>query len=249
MTSREVTRDARPRVVRGMNARPTWTIDASEFRPTPSQWRFLRSSAPRVMFSGGYGAGKSRTGAEKVLDLVAANPGVAGLVVSPTYQMGRRTTREALRAVFPRRIYNERAADKEWECVNGARIYFGSADKPGSLEGTNVGWSWIDEARLVEAEAWRTIVGRVRDRRAALSQVLVTTTPAMGWLYDEFGVSSPGRERIVASTRENAHNLAPGFVDELERTFTARQARALLPQVAAAAGLVAEWPPLVVRDE
>lgn len=213
-----------------MNARrPTWTIDASSFKPTPSQRRFLASRASRVMFSGGYGSGKTNTGAEKALDLVAANPGVSGLVVSPTYQMGRRTVREALQRVFPKRIYRERAADKEWELVNGARIYFGSADKPGSLEGTNVGWAWVDEARLVNAEAWRTIVGRVRDQAAKLSQVFVTTTPAMGWLYDEFGHEQPGiRERVKASTRENAHNLAPGFVEDLERTFSARQAKALI---------------------
>jgi hypothetical protein len=198
------------------------------------------------MFSGGYGAGKSRTGAEKVLDLVAANPGVSGLVVSPTYQMGRRTVREALRTVFPGRIYTERAADKEWQCVNGARIYFGSADKPGSLEGTNVGWAWVDEARLVGAEAWRTISGRVRDKRAKLSQVIVTTTPAMGWLHDEFGTEVPGvRERIVASTRENAANLSVGFVEELERTFTKRQARALIDgEFTLASGAVfEEWSP------
>lgn len=206
-----------------------WTIDATAFKPTPSQARFLASRASRVMFSGGYGSGKTNTGAEKALDLVAANPGVAGLVVSPTYQMGRRTVREALQRVFPKRVYRERAADKEWECVNGARIYFGSADKPGSLEGTNVGWAWIDEARLVNAEAWRTVIGRVRDQRARLSQVFVTTTPAMGWLYDEFKHDEPGvRERVKASTRENAHNLAPGFVEELERTFSKRQARALI---------------------
>lgn len=198
------------------------------------------------MFSGGYGGGKTRTGAEKVLELTGANPGVAGLVVSPTYQMGRRTVREALRKVFPAQVYRERAADKEWEIVNGARIYFGSADKPGSLEGTNVGWAWIDEARLVNAEAWRTIVGRVRDQRAKLSQVIVTTTPAMGWLHDEFAHHVPGvRERIVASTRENAHNLAPGFVEELERTFSRRQARALIDgEFTLASGAVfEEWSP------
>ena len=181
------------------------------------------------MFSAGYGGGKTRGGAEKALDLVAANPGVAGLVVSPTYQMLTRTTMRALDEVIPSKIVVKRAADREWRFVNGARIYFGSADKPGSLEGTNVGWVWIDEGRLVSAEAWRTIVGRNRDRAAKWSQIFVTTTPAMGWLHSEFAVDQPGlRERIVGTTRENAHNLAPGFVEELERTFSHRQARALI---------------------
>ena len=225
---------------------PTWNIDARNFVPNHQQAPFFRSRARAVMLSGGYGGGKTRCGAEAVLDLIVANPGVAGLVVSPTYRMLTRTTRVALETVLPRQIYKAREADAEWRVVNKARIYFGSADKPGSLEGTNVGWAWVDEARLIKAESWRTIVGRVRDPSAKRSQIIVTSTPAMGWLHDEFGEHRPGlRERFVATTRANASKLAPGFVEELERTFTKRQARALIDgEFTLASGAVfEEWSP------
>jgi hypothetical protein len=183
----------------------------------------------------------SRTGAETVLDLIAANPGVAGLVVSPTYQMMTRTTMLMLEHVIPSQIRQIRKADREWRIVNGARIYYGSADRPGSLEGSNVGWAWVDEARLISAEAWRTVVGRVRDKAARRSQILVTTTPAMGWLYDEFGRGRAGRDIVFGSTRENARNLGEGYVESLEATYSARVSKALIEgQFVVAEGAVYE---------
>lgn len=203
-------------------------VDLSDFRPTPTQHRFLASRARHVAFFGGYGSGKTRAGAEMALDLACANPGCAGIVVSPTWQMLQRTTLRTLREAIPRQIVaSEHLSERRIRLVNGADVFFGSADKPGSLEGTNLAWAWLDEARLVSAESWRVLQGRVRDARARRLQLVVTTTPATGWL-SEFFDGSEGRAHFHGSTAENAANLAPGFLDSLRRSYSQRLAEALI---------------------
>jgi phage terminase large subunit-like protein len=203
-------------------------VDLRNYRPTPSQARFLRSRDRFVLFAGGYGSGKTRAGAEKAVRLALHNPGCTGLMVGPTWQMTTRLTLDAfLSACPPALIREHHKSERRIELVNGSRIYFGSADKPGSLEGTNVAWAWLDEGRLVGAESWRTIIGRVRDRNARVPQAFVTTTPAMGWL-SEFFDGTDGRPAISCSTVENAHNLAPGFVEQLRRSYSPRLAKSLI---------------------
>lgn len=207
----------------------TIKLDLTNFRPNPTQQLFLDCREGQVLLSGGYGSGKTFVGAEGAIMLALENPGCAGIVVSPTWQMLTRTTRVALMAALPRAlILRERLSDRAIDLVNGSTIYYGSADKPGSLEGTNLAWAWIDEARLIGVEAYRIIVGRLRDRRARRSQLIVTTTPSMGWLHDEFFHKRPGREMFIASTRENEHNLKPGFIQELEATYSKRRAQSLI---------------------
>lgn len=204
-------------------------MDLSDYRPTATQAGFLRSRERIAGFFSGYGGGKTRAGAEKALRLALANPGCTGLIAAPTWDMNTRLTQRAFFAACPKPlIVREHKTEKWVDLVNGARIYFGSTDKPGSLEGTNLAWFWLDEARLTSSEAWRVIVGRLRDKGARRLQGFVTTTPAMGWLNDEFGTGRPEREAFHGSTLENAHNLAPGFIENLRRTYSPRLAKALI---------------------
>jgi len=210
-------------------ARRVVPVDVSDFKPNPGQRALLLSRAEQVLLAGGWGGGKTRGGAEAVLDLAAENEGLAGIVVSPTWQMLTRTTMVALRQAIPRPlIARERKSDRAIDLVNGSTIYYGSADNPGSLEGTNLAWAWLDEARLMSHEAYRIVTGRIRERAARRRQLVVTTTPQMGWLYDEFCRGLPERQLITASTRENAANLGAGYVEGLERALPKRLARAFI---------------------
>jgi hypothetical protein len=212
------------------------TVDTSDFEPTPSQQAFLDAQERVVALLGGYGSGKSRGLAEKVLDLAAANPGCDGLIVAPTWGILHKVT---LRAFYdpsdpdagacPRELVAEYHAGKRYiRLVNDCRIYFGSADRPGTLEGANLAFFGLDEARLARQVAWKILLGRLRDQRAKRLQAAVVSTPLAGWLQEEFGSQKTDRRVIHASTRENAHHLAPGFIEDLERTYSAREARVLI---------------------
>lgn len=211
-------------------------VDTGDFTPTRSQAEFMRSEARIAAFWGGYGSGKSRALAESLLDLAAANPGCDGMIVAPTWGVLHKTT---LRQFFdvsdpeagacPRELVAEVNAGKRYiRLVNNARIYYGSADRPGTLEGANLAFFGLDEARLVRPAAWKVLVGRLRDARARKLQARVVSTPLASWLREEFGGDREGRSAVHGSTRENAHNLAPGFIEDLERTYSAREARVLI---------------------
>lgn len=213
-----------------MNARrPTWTIDASAFKPTPSQRRFLASRARRLLLRGGFGSGKTSINIEKTLDLSIANPGLPGIMVSATYQQLDRTMLVEFAKRVPKEIIRKHHETKRYFIlVNGSTIYYGSADKPDSLDGPTLAWATCDEIRIWKAASWRTVVSRVRHKEAKLPQVAATSTPAMGWMHDVFGTDKPNQESIATSTLENKHNLDDGYVDDLIATFSPRQLRSLL---------------------
>lgn len=198
-----------------------------DFSPGPTQARFLAARDPEVLFSGGYGAGKSTVGAIKSIMLAIENPGCVGLIVAPTWLMVSRLSIAAFLRWCPRELIRSYTkSERRIDLVNGSVIYFGSADKPGALEGVNAAWAWVDEARLVSEDAWRVIVGRVREGAAKRLQIIVTTTPAMGWLSEHFD-GRPGRLTLRCSTAENKH-IKPGTIERLRATYSPRLARSLI---------------------
>jgi hypothetical protein len=113
--------------------------------------------------------------------------------------------------------------------VNGTKIFLGSAEIPSSLEGTNLAWEWLDEARYYRKKAWEILVGRARLAGAKRIQKVLTSTPAAGWLQEQFDAGGvAGHALVRVSTRENACNLDADFIPTLERTYSKRLAQALI---------------------
>lgn len=200
------------------------------------QARFMASHTKVVAALAGYGAGKTRAGARKAVRLALENAGRDGLIVAPTWGLLQKVTLRAffdkeapLAGACPAQFVEEIFEGQRYVLLkNGSRIYFGSADRPGSLEGTNLAWWWLDEGRLVKRAAWNVLVGRLRDVHAPRVQGIITSTPSAGWLQEEFGSQKQDREAIHFSTRENAAHLPPGTIEDLERTYSAREARVLI---------------------
>jgi len=215
-------------------------VRASDRVPTPSQQRAMDARDEWVALLGGYGSGKTSTGAEIALDLAAANAGQDGMIVAPTWGLLYRVTLPAfvdkdrpwVGACPGQLVAEDRRGAKAPNIllVNGSRVFLGSAGNPGSLEGANLSWIWGDEARLYSKEAWQIIVGRLRFSAAKRLQGVLTTTPSWGWLHDEFaGKKAEGSRRAFhMSTRENAPHLAPGYIASLERTYSKRLAKSLI---------------------
>ncbi len=127
-------------------------VETDDFEPTKSQAAYLASTARVAAMLGGYGSGKSRALAEKMLDLAAANPGCDGMLVAPTWGVLHKTTLRQFYDVSdpdagacPRELVAEVNAGKRYiRLVNNARIYYASADRPGTLEGANLAFFGLD---------------------------------------------------------------------------------------------------------
>lgn len=207
-----------------------YTMVRSAFRPTTTQDRFIADRSPIKLLCGGLGSGKTRTGAETFFRLALSNPaGTHTMMVAPTMPMFHRFMRPAWEQACPPGEILQHHRSQRFYRLRGDRIvWYAGATDPGALEGTNLAGFWGDEIRYWPVESWRNLNARRRDPRAVRLQGIATSTPAMGWMEEQFNRGLPGRVRIPISTRENAAHLAPGYIDELRRTYSARQCRSLI---------------------
>jgi len=169
---------------------------------------------------GGVGSGKTRAGCVEVLRQPARS---VGMVIAPTYPMLRDATLRTFLDLARRGkvIKSWGKVDGICELTDGKVIMFRSADDPDRLRGPNLGWFYMDEAAMMDAEAWTVMIGRLR---LAPGRAWATSTPrGMNWLA-KLVTSGPDYQLITSSTRENRY-LPPEFVATLERTYTSRMAR------------------------
>jgi len=163
----------------------------------------------------GRGFGKTRTGAEWVTALAAAQPGVHIALVGATAHDARAVMVEGasgLRAVAPPDLRPQVLASRrrvDWP--NGSRATWFTAEEPDQLRGPEHHFAWCDEIakwRFADA-SWDML--QMGLRLGNRPQVLATTTPRpiallRRLLADAATTVTRGR------TFDNATNLPPGFL-------------------------------------
>ena len=169
-----------------------------------------------ILFCTGVGIGKTFSLAVAACLLAGLNPGVNGLIVSHVLNHVRT---EIIPLVIQRLkiegLYaSETKMDRTIHLTHGGSIQYGSAEKPSTLDGKNVGWLLGDEIRYWPRASYVKSVARVRVANARYPMIACSSTPEMNWIYDEFANRS---DRIVihGRTDENAMNLQPGYYDRL----------------------------------
>lgn len=170
---------------------------------------------------GGRGAGKTRTGAEAVREMVER--GVWGRValVAPTAGDARDVMVEGdsgiMRVCPPwnRPIYEPSKRRITWP--NGAMATTYSADEPERLRGPQHDGAWIDEPGTWRyPEAFDMLMLGLR--LGAFPRWVATTTPRRTALIRKL-LAWPGVVVTRDSTYENRDNLAPAFFDAIARQY------------------------------
>jgi len=230
------------RVLRGLSpVERRYVSDLWEIYARPKQiWRPTEHTT--TLYLAGRGWGKTRTGAEAV-HYVAQRPELCGgeiAIVARTSNDLHRTLVHGQSGIMAcaewrRPKYYKADLILEWPTGVTARLY--SAEKPAAMRGPNPGFVWGDEIAhwQYDEEMYRQI--RLANRGGGKARRIFTTTPLgtpliAGLAYakdpktgellrDESGAYVPNADtRIIrGSTRENAANLAGGFVEELERDY------------------------------
>ena len=198
-----------------------------------TQWRALNSRARGLAVFGGVGSGKSYWAGLKLLQLKAANPGVPGLLMAQSWrQLFAVTLRRFLGIIagkWPRGLM-PRVRDKMGECFldfgDGAPVFLRTAENVSGYDGLDVGYLVGDELRHWRKESFDIAIARVRVP-CPFPQSAFASTPLIGWMEDEF-LDKPNREMFIAPTSENAHNLAPGFIENLRQSYSPRLQRAII---------------------
>ena len=188
--------------------RGLWDYRAREDQLAPGgDWRIW-------LLLGGRGAGKTRAGAEWVLEQVRAGKRRIG-IVAPTLSDAREVMLEGesglLNCGLPgeRPTYSPSRRMLEWP--NGAVAHIFSAEDPESLRGPQFDAAWADEFC-----AWSHPAETLANLRLCLRlgndpKLVMTTTPKPSVALREL-LATPGLVISRARTADNSPNLAPSFL-------------------------------------
>ncbi len=192
----------------------------------PKQLKFLESKALWRAFVGGIGSGKSFVGS---LDMIRrAKPDRLYLVTAPTYTMLEDSSFRSFEDVARRLdIVNsddiKRGRPPSMKLRTGAEILFRSADDPQMLRGPNLSGVWMDEASLMEREAFDILIGRLREG-GEMGWLTLTFTPKgkLHWTYKMFALGAEDTDLVHAQSSENPF-LPKKFVENIRKKYTAMQ--------------------------
>lgn len=172
----------------------------------------------------GRGWGKSRTGAEWVRSLAegAITPRIA--LVGPTAADVRDTMVEGESGILAtasdlcRPVYEPSKRRLTWP--NGVQATLFSSEEPDRLRGPQHGAAWADELAAWRNldEAWSMLQFGLRI--GARPRTVITTTPKPVKLLKRL-VARDGDGVVITrgSTRDNAANLAPAFLEQVTRQY------------------------------
>jgi predicted phage terminase large subunit-like protein len=181
-------------------------------------------------FVAGRGAGKTRSGAEWIVDKAITMPGNRGAIVAPTSADVRDTciegesgvevvARRRLPGLDWDRVYNRTMA--EIDLPNGSRIKGFSAEKPERLRGPQHHYAWADELAVwPTADAWDQLQFGLRLGERPCT--VVTTTPRPTRLVRRLRDRADREDAVVwvgGSTFDNAENLSAAALAELRAQY------------------------------
>lgn len=204
-------------------------------RPHYGQKAVLDSTAFCTAAIAGTGGGKTVGGMVWLGIRMVQRPGLIWVVAEPTNDMvdrilltpapGKLTLPEFLGKFDPHQVF---LRSKGIIRNRYGTVVLASGERPASLQGTQVGGIWLDEAGLMRREAFLTAVQRVGFYEGDL---LITTTPYnMGWLkldvYDAYMDGDPDFNVINFPSTANP-TYPKASVERARRTMSAARFKML----------------------
>ena len=170
----------------------------------------LQSKASELLILAGIGTGKSYTGAHWVVSKIVEFPGCDILIAANTYSQLMNASVKTFTNLLDELGVAYKAvlsgARKRIE-IGKSTVYLYSLDKPDSIRGIEVSFSWLDEVAFATLIALNVVRGRMRGKKSDYRQLLMTTSGnGFNFLYDLFGnltKEDTKRELISAQTKDN----------------------------------------------
>lgn len=190
---------------------------------------------------GGRGAGKTWIGAWDMIR--RAKRGRHYMVIAPTYTMMEDSSMRSFleQLEFIGRPYQQIRSRMGIRLANDALIFFRSADNPERLRGPNLSGIWLDEASLMDQEAYNICIASLREGGEA-GWLSATFTPKgiTHWTYEVFSTNKANTRLIRCPTVRNPF-LSDQFIDAIKTQYSDRTAlQELEGEFVDAEG--AEWP-------
>lgn len=185
----------------------------------PKQKRFMESTAPALLYSGAWGAGKTRILCEKAYFLALLYPGNFVGLCRKTYNSLKQTTMKTFfeEVCPPDHIKKYNKSDHVVTLKNGSEIYFFGMDNYLKIGSLNLGSCGIDEAIELTEDDWIALQGRLRQKKVPFHQIFLATNPAHPghWIYQTFYQRGEG-EVVESNSLENPY-LPQDYVNRIKR--------------------------------
>tara|TARA_R110002020_G_scaffold62613_1_gene167341 strand:+ start:11384 stop:12631 length:1248 start_codon:yes stop_codon:yes gene_type:complete len=200
---------------------------------SPSQAKFVNSTATFPAFVGGFGSGKTAAAVVRLMKAKRYCPTADVAYYLPTYPLVEDIAFERIPALFERNgIDFDLNRSKSVMRTNMGRIIFRNMENPDRIVGYEVGHSIVDELDTLAVDkarnAWNKIIARNRQKcltvsgRQVKNTVGVATTPeGFRFVYERWRRNPvEGYEMVQAKTMENAANLPPDYIKNLQSSYT-----------------------------
>ena len=186
----------------------------------PAQYKFFRSKAKEVCYSGGYGSGKSGALCYSAIR-EAVNPGATVLIVRKTMTSLKKSTLLSLigpEGVIPKGCYTFNKQDAVIQLNGGGQIILAGMDDFNRIRSMNLSLICIDEVSELNETEYMELLYRLR-AKVGSRQLLSATNPATKshFLWRRFFRDRvPNSEIIQACSLEN-HHLPQDYIDSLNQ--------------------------------
>jgi len=184
--------------------------------------------------STGFGGGKSYAAVMKSLDLSILNRRTHGGLMCPTYGEFKRDMLPLFEDILEsNKIRYEYHKTDHYFSFPWTKKMLWIASAENKLRGPNWGWGVINELTLCPIVRYREFMGRVRDKRAVVSQIASVGTPeGISSDYYEFFIEKPpvglSTKVIYGDTRANLDNLSAEYIPMLEAAYDQKMLQAYL---------------------
>ncbi len=223
----------------------------------PKQWRFLQSQKREMLYSGGYGSGKTRVLCRKILTHAMLLNNLVGLCRKTFASMRQTTLRTllypdgVLPPILPPGTYTHQKQEHLITLNDGGSIYYFGLDDPLKAGSLNLGAVGIDEAIELTEPDYIMLLGRLRNTADDCRQIFGACNPGAPthFLYKRFFESqNPKCEAITTSSLENVF-LPTDYLESLSEFTGQNRDRYVLGKWVAFEGLVYDqWDQAVFVD-
>lgn len=168
----------------------------------------MESTTPALLYSGAWGAGKTKILCEKAYFLALLYPHNVVGICRKTFNSLKQTTMKTFfqEVCPPDHIKKYNKSDHIVTLRNKSEIYFFGMDNYLKIGSLNLGSCGVDEAIELTEEDWIALQGRVRQRDVPFHQIFMATNPAHPghWLYKTFYERGEGQV-IESNSLENPY--------------------------------------------
>jgi hypothetical protein len=199
----------------------------------PHQLEFVAARTGVTALTGGYGSGKSTSGALKGVLHSMWDPGILHAICSPSFPMAKLTIIPSIYEVLEEWFGLEEDKHFAYNKTDhyfdlffwGGKLVILSGEEPKRLKGPNLGSFGIDEPGLQAHAVYKQGKARVRHPKAKYPEVYLTGTPEdLNWYADlvEGDLRPKGLVDIRAHTRDNFF-LSEDYFRGLEESYSEQE--------------------------